>query len=136
MESKIWLKLIGLSLVALFTLSACQSLTTSSSDRALQSSQKETKLTADGNRISPNEQHQPEVGLGAAKLYPVDEGPRDSSLEGFRNKLLKAARAHDVAFLLSILHPQIINNSDGERGVKEFKDQWKLDQATAEYGRH
>src|SRR5215203_3485385 len=128
MESKIRLKLIVLSLVALFPLSACQSSTPSSSDRALQSSQKETKLTADGNRMSSNEQHLPEVRLQAAKLYPLDEGPQDSSFAGFRNKLLKAAKDHDVAFLLSILHPQIINNSDGERGVKEFKDQWKLDQ--------
>jgi hypothetical protein len=121
MESKV--SLIVLSLVALFSVNACQSLTTS--DQALQSSREKTSLAADGNRMSNNEpqsKHRLQI-----KLYPIDEGQRDTSFVDFRNRLLKAAREHDAAFILSVLHPRIINSSDGEGGVREFKHQWKLD---------
>ncbi len=62
------------------------------------------------------------------KLLPIDEAEKDPSLIVFRTKLLKAAKEHDSRVLLSILDSQIVNKSDGGRGIKEFKDQWKIDQ--------
>lgn len=128
MQLKVSLKFIVFSLIALFPLSACESSTTSSSDQALETSQQETQSAVDGNRMSANAQQQPEIPLQTIKLYPIDEGLRDRSFAEFRNKLLKAARGHDAAFILSILDRKIINGSDSKGGVKEFKDQWNLDQ--------
>ena len=123
MESKRKLKLTMLTLVALVPLSACQSFTSSSSNRTPQ----EANLAVDGRKVSPNKQDQPEIRLETLKMFPVDEGPQDSSFAEFRSKLGNAAKDHDAAFILSILHPQIVNSSDGDRGVKEFKEQWKVD---------
>lgn len=80
------------------------------------------------NAVDVNQGELQESGGPAIKLYPIDEGPNDASFDEFRNRLLRAAREHDAAFILSILDPRIINSSDGEGGVREFKDQWKLDQ--------
>src|SRR6184192_2390203 len=64
------------------------------------------------------------VAAVSVKLLPVDEGPQDSSFADFRDKLLTAVKSHDVEFVLSILDGKIINGSDTERGVREFKTHW------------
>jgi hypothetical protein len=66
------------------------------------------------------------VETNQIKLYPVDEAHKDPSFAEFRRRLLKAADNHDSEFILSILDPEIINRSDGERGEKEFIHLWKL----------
>src|SRR5947207_3075649 len=45
-------------------------------------------------------------GVEARKLYPVDEGPRDSSFLAFRNRLIAAVQRHDLRFIHRILDPQ------------------------------
>ena len=60
------------------------------------------------------------------RLYPVDESHKDRSFKVFRDQLLAALRRRDKQFLLSVLHPEILNSLGGDRGVKEFVEQWKL----------
>lgn len=69
-----------------------------------------------------------EVAAKPIKLLPVDEGLQDPSFADFRDKLLTATRNHDVEFVLGVLDRNIINGSDTERGIKEFKNQWRIDQ--------
>jgi len=67
------------------------------------------------------------VAAESVKLLPVDEGSQDSSFVAFRNRLLTAVKTHDVAFVLSSLDQNIVNGSDAEHGLREFKNQWQLD---------
>ena len=67
------------------------------------------------------------------KLLPVDEASQDPSFERFRMRLLAAAKNHDTAFILSILDQHILNSLGGSGGVKEFKEQWKLDETGDEF---
>lgn len=60
------------------------------------------------------------------RLYPVDESHKDRSFKVFRDQLLAALRRRDKQFLLSVLHPDILNSLGGERGINEFVEQWKL----------
>ena len=60
------------------------------------------------------------------RLYPVDESHKDRSFKVFRDQLLAALRRRDKKFLLSILHPKILNSLGGEGGVKEFVEMWNL----------
>lgn len=60
------------------------------------------------------------------KLFPVDEASRDPSFKRFRDKLIVAVKKRDKWFLLSILHPKILNSFGGDGGVREFVDVWKL----------
>lgn len=60
------------------------------------------------------------------RLYPVDESHKDRSFKLFRDQLLAALKRRDKQFLLSIVHPEILNSLGGERGVKEFVENWKL----------
>ena len=130
MKSEVTLNLIMVNVVLLFLLSACASRTSSSATPTVPAShpeQEQSAATPDGNRMtSMNEQQ--EVRSQPIKLYPVDEGQQDGSFVEFRSKLLSSAREHDTTSILSILDPGIINSSDGERGVKAFKDQWRIDQ--------
>ena len=48
-------------------------------------------------------------------------------------RLLAAAKNHDTAFILSILDQHILNSLGGSGGVKEFKEQWKLDETGDEF---
>ena len=61
------------------------------------------------------------------RLYPVDESHKDRSFRIFRDQLLAALKRRDKEFLLSILHPKILNSLGGEGGVKEFAEMWKLE---------
>ena len=61
------------------------------------------------------------------KLYPVDESHKDRSFKLFRDQLLSALKRRDKQFLLSIVHPDILNSLGGNGGVKEFTEDWKLD---------
>lgn len=63
------------------------------------------------------------------KLFPVDQASEDPSFEGFRRRLTKANEEHDLPFILSILDPGIRNTSDGNAGIDEFKENWKVSQA-------
>lgn len=60
------------------------------------------------------------------KLYPVDEAYKDRSFKLFRDQLQAALNRRDRQFLLSVLHPDILNSLGGERGINEFVEQWKL----------
>lgn len=66
------------------------------------------------------------------KLYPVDEGSKDSSFKAFREKLLEAARKRDKQFIVSILDPKIQNSFGSDGGLKEFQERWKLDSPDSE----
>lgn len=84
--------------------------------------------------VSKNERAQPravqeELDITQPiKLLPLDEADKDPSFVDFRTSLLKAAKEHDSRFVLSIVDSQIVNESDGERGIRAFKDQWKIDE--------
>jgi hypothetical protein len=67
-----------------------------------------------------------------AKLYPVDEGPKDPSFKAFRDKLIEAAKNRDTKFVLSILDPDILNSFGGDGGVGQFKEKWKPDNPNSE----
>ena len=60
------------------------------------------------------------------KLYPVDEASKDLSFKRFRDRLIGAVKKRDKRFLLSILHPKIMNSFGGDGGVREFVEMWKL----------
>jgi hypothetical protein len=68
------------------------------------------------------------VSAQPIKLLPTDDASQDPFFAEFRNQLLKAARNHDVNFVISILDPNVKNGSDTERGITQFKNQWQLDQ--------
>lgn len=55
-----------------------------------------------------------------------DDAPKDPSFFAFRNKLMKAVEARDVAVLVSVLDPAIRNGFDAHEGIDEFKERWKL----------
>lgn len=59
------------------------------------------------------------------KLYPVDEGSRDVSFKRFRERLIAALKRRDRKYLLSIVHPEIMNSYGGNSGIKEFVESWK-----------
>ena len=82
--------------------------------------------TRDAPSTSANSASPQTVETNQITLYPVDEAHKDPSFAEFRSRLLKAADNHDSEFILSILDPEIINRSDGERGEKEFIHLWKL----------
>jgi hypothetical protein len=67
-----------------------------------------------------------------AKLYPVDEGPKDPSFKAFRDKLIEAAKNRDTKFVMSILDPDILNSFGGDGGVEQFKEKWKPDNPNSE----
>ncbi len=60
------------------------------------------------------------------KLYPFDEASKDPSFKRFRDKLIVAVKKRDKWFLLSILHPKILNSFGGDGGIPEFVSMWKL----------
>ncbi len=66
------------------------------------------------------------VAAQEVKLFPVDEASRDVSFKRFRDRLLSAVRRRDRKYLLSVLHPRIMNSFGGNQGVKGFVEQWKL----------
>lgn len=66
------------------------------------------------------------VAAQELKLYPVDEASKDASFKRFRDRLMVALKKHDRKFLLSIVHPNILNSFGGSRGIKEFVSMWKL----------
>lgn len=57
----------------------------------------------------------------------VDEAKKDASFLAFRTKLIAAARRHDTKYILSILDKEIQNSRNGTDGIKEFKDEWKIE---------
>lgn len=67
------------------------------------------------------------IDVPRIKLFPVDEASQDSSLLGFRTRLLTAVKKHDENFLLRNIDPEIINGEDIQKGVDEFKRRWQLD---------
>jgi hypothetical protein len=60
------------------------------------------------------------------KLFPVDEAAKDPSFKRFRDRLILAVKKHDRRFLVSILHPKILNSFGGDGGIKEFVSMSKL----------
>lgn len=60
------------------------------------------------------------------KLYPFDEASKDPSFKRFRDKLIVAVKKRDKWFLLSILHPKVLNSFGGDGGIPEFVSKWNL----------
>ena len=74
-----------------------------------------------------------QVQAQVAKLYPVDEGPRDATFFAFRARLLEAVEQRDMSFLESILFPGIQNNFGvGDGGIAEFKTKWEVESPEGE----
>jgi len=71
------------------------------------------------------------VAAQEVKLYPVDEAAKDASFKRFRDKLIVALKRRDRKFLLSSLHPKILNSYGGEGGIREFVDTWELNSPTS-----
>lgn len=67
------------------------------------------------------------------KLYPVDQASQDRSFKVFRDRLLTAARKKDKEFILSILDPNIELSFGGHKGVKDFKEMWKIDEPKSQF---
>jgi len=66
-------------------------------------------------------------GLAAeGRLFPVDEAAKDPSFLAFRQKLIEAARKHDLDFILGTLDPNIVNSFGGSEGIEGFKAIWEL----------
>lgn len=63
------------------------------------------------------------------KLFPVDEAAKDASFKRFRDRLIVALKGRDRKFLLSIIHPNILNTYGGNSGIKGFVELWKLNSA-------
>lgn len=67
-------------------------------------------------------------GLAAeGKLLPVDEAAKDPSFFALRQKLIEAARKHDLDFILNTLDPNIVNSFGGSEGIEGFKAIWEVD---------
>lgn len=65
------------------------------------------------------------VAAQGVKLYPVDEAAKDASFKRFRDRLIVALKKRDGKFLLSIVHPKILNSFGGDGGIREFVNTWK-----------
>lgn len=65
-------------------------------------------------------------------LRPVDEGGQDASFNLFREKLIRAVKAHDAKFLLSIVDKNIKNGFGGDDGINNFKKGWKINSPKSE----
>jgi hypothetical protein len=61
----------------------------------------------------------------ARKLYPVDEGPRDPSFLAFRNRLIAAAKNHDLRFVHSHLDPHVISSFGAGETIAAFKQTYE-----------
>ena len=66
------------------------------------------------------------VAAQEVKLFPVDEASQNASFKRFRDRLIAALRRRDRKYLLSVLHPRIMNSFGGNQGVKGFVEQWEL----------
>lgn len=79
-------------------------------------------------RIKPAAERLPEQQIKEeGKLYPVDEGPRDTGFFVFREWLLDAVRGKDVLYLMSVVDPQIKCSFGEDNGTAAFVKQWGLD---------
>jgi hypothetical protein len=61
----------------------------------------------------------------ARKLLPVDEAAKDPSFFIFRARLQEALAKHDMAFVLSVVTPDIQIGFGGDDGIEAFKKAWK-----------
>ncbi len=66
-------------------------------------------------------------------LRPVDEGPEDASFTAFRTKLRAAVEKRDAAFIYSILDPRIMLSFGGSQGLKDFKQNWKIENKRSDF---
>lgn len=128
-----WLTIvIGLSLLLS---SACVSSTGSATDQASETQKRKLRKSEQdvlNHSAQINAGGEQVTSFPSIKLYPVDEASQDRSFELFRKALLKAAREHNVDYVLNILDPHILNSLGGIGGVDEFKEQWRLDQPDTE----
>jgi len=63
----------------------------------------------------------------------VDEAKKDASFLTFRTKLIAAAKRRDTKYILSILDKEIQNSRNGTDGIKEFKDDWKIERRDSKF---
>jgi len=91
-----------------------------------------TAKTTEANNSAALSEAAPVAGKKELKLLPVDEASQDQSFAKFRDRLLTAAKNRDIAFILSVLDPHILNSLGGSGGVKEFREQWNLDEGGGE----
>lgn len=75
------------------------------------------------------------INVSAQERYvlPIDEGKKDASFTGFRQKLIEAVKKRDRKFLLSVLDRNIKNSFGGDGGIKEFEETWKINSPKSEF---
>jgi hypothetical protein len=61
------------------------------------------------------------------KLQFVDEAANDASWVNFKRRLLAALDKRDKRFVLGMLDRNVRNQTEGARGVAEFRKQWDFD---------
>ena len=66
---------------------------------------------------------------GERQVLPVDEASTDATWLRFKKRLMEAITARDTRYLLSIVDPNIRNQSEKARGVANFRKQWDIDAA-------
>jgi hypothetical protein len=70
--------------------------------------------------------------LAAPRLLPVDQASTRPDFFSFRAGLQRAIARHDVAALMTVVHPQIKNSFGGNDGMDEFRSMWKIDEPGSE----
>ncbi len=66
-------------------------------------------------------------------VLPIDQGKKDASFVGFRQKLTEAVKKRDQKFIISILDRNIKNSFGGDGGIREFKETWKIDDSKSAF---
>lgn len=68
----------------------------------------------------------PAAGMAQVRaLEPVDEAARDPSFARFRERLRRAVRERDTAFVVSILAEDVHLGFGGDHGIASFREMWK-----------
>lgn len=81
----------------------------------------EQKMKIPGERLPLNQI------IEAGRLYPVDEGPLDTSFFVFREWLLALVQKKDILQLMRVIDPQIKCSFGEDNGIAAFVKQWGLD---------
>jgi hypothetical protein len=73
-----------------------------------------------------------QAGPAPRRLLPVDQAASRPDFFTFRAQLLTALARHDVAALLSVVHPNIKNGFGGDDGKANFEAKWRPAAADSE----
>lgn len=59
---------------------------------------------------------------------PIDEGAKDALWQAYKSRLLAALEARNRQALIAAIDPNVDNGPEVQRGIKEFRRRWNLDQ--------